>query len=227
MFFLSTVVFAQELAVEQVLTNISQYEKESDDKLMEKIDKSLGKLFENEKSNIDPACLYAQLKWATVLFLKEEFEMPDNTEEFLEAFSKKYKRALKYDEDQAFRYKILSDLYKVKSKLVVLGSASYAESKFEEAFSFYNTATTLNDIERVYPRIPAVDTSTLYTTAVIASLAGNEEDAITLFEKVTALEYGREDAYDQLINLYRKNDFNVKARKLEIKKSKLFPKDEK
>ena len=81
----------------------------------------------------------------------------------------------------------------------------------------------MNGVEIKFPRIARPDTSTIYSTAVMAGLAGKDDLAIKYFEQVVELGYYRQDAYDQLIRLYKKNKYDVKAKKMEIKKNKAFP----
>jgi len=131
--------------------------------------------------------------------------------------------ALFHDTRGKNRYKVLLNLYKLKNFMSTRGGEKYVEQDYSTAKHYYKLATQLNDVERQYPRVPAIDTSIFVTAAVTARLAGDDMEAISLFERVLDMEYHRPDVFNQLIALYKKNNFEVKAKKTRIDKLKVFP----
>lgn len=220
----STNTFCQKGSSEKVISLMDSYWKEMNPETLKEATALIDKVFAKPGALENKNALYAKSQVLTASFTSEEYEAPEDLDAYLKTILDINRKALKADAKNTNRFKILNNLYKIKNQMTVKGSESYVEQDFETATKYYKSATELNDLEVDFPRLPVIDTSTFYTAAVTARLAGLDEEAIKLFERVTEMEYNREDAYDQLINLYKKGYFDVKARKLEAKKAKLFPK---
>lgn len=192
-------------------------------KNLELAETSISEIWESESASTDAVALYLKSQLMTAQLTNEAYDDSEDYEVFLDEIVDTYNTALIYDNNNKNRYLILKNLYTVKDALTTKGVTYYQENDYDTAFKYYDAASRMNEVEIKFPRIARPDTSTIYTSAVMASLAGKDESAIKYFEKVVELQYYRQDAYDQLIALYKKNKFPVKAKKMEIKKNQAFP----
>ncbi len=188
-----------------------------------KAEAAISEIWESDNASTDASSLFLKSQILTAQLTNEEVEKPDDYEMFLDDIVDTYSTSLIYDKNNKNRYNILKNLFAVKDALTTLGSANYLEKDYERAYKYYDAASRMNEVEIKFPRIARPDTSTIYSTAVMASLAGKDELAIKYFEQVVELQYYRQDAYDQLIALYKKNKYPVKAKKMEIRKNQAFP----
>ena len=202
---------------------IDKYWSEPSVENLEIAEEVIDELMEDNNAMQSAIPLYIKSQFMAAQITNTEAELPDDYEEFLDELVIIYNKALIYDDHNQNRYLILKNLYDIKSKLTEIGSAHYQEKDFNKAYRFYDAATRINEVEIKFPRIARPDTSTIYTSAVMAGLAGEDDIAIKYFEQVVDLGYYRPDAYDQLIRLYKKNKYDVKAKKMEIRKNKVFP----
>jgi len=186
----------------------------------------ISEIWESEGASTDAIALLLKSELLTAQLTNEAYDESDDFDVFLEDIVDTYNKALIYDNYNRNRYRILKNLYNVKNVLTIKGVAHYQDKNFEKAFSYYDAASRMNEVEIKFPRIAQPDTSTIYTTGVMASLAGKDALAIKYLERVVELKYYRKDAYDQLIALYKKNKFDVKAKKMEIKKNIAFPSEQ-
>lgn len=215
--------FAQSKLEKKAQLHMTAYWNEPTVENLGVLEVALDELMEDENSMQSAIPLYIKSQFMAAQVTNKEVEFPDDYESFLDDLVATYNKALIYDENNQNRYKILKNLYDVKSKLTEVGSMHYQEKDFNKAYRFYDAATRINEVEIKFPRIARPDTSTIFTAAVMAGLAGEDDVAIKYFEQVVELGYYRPDGYDQLIRLYKKNKFDVKAKKMEIRKNKVFP----
>lgn len=208
----------------KALNLLNAYWAEQDESTLEDIDKLVQKIFEDESAYDDSQAHFAKAQLMTAKIMQEEFE-PGDVNAFLEEFNTSFEMALKKDSKKAYRYFILEKLYGAKAQLGQLGADQYVEANYEDALQYYNSATYLNELEIDFPRMVRPDTSTIYTTAVVAQLAKDNDRAIELFQKLVDMDYNRRDIYDYLIRLYERENFDVKARKVEILRNKRFPEE--
>lgn len=210
--------------VNEALKILKEYWAVKDLNKLEEVETIIEKVFEDEAAMDDPKAHFAKAQFMTAQIMLEDFT-PEDTSEFLSEYNNSFEMALKKDVRNSHRYFILEKLYSAKAQLGQLGANQYVESNYEEALHYYNSATFFNELEIKYPRTVRPDTSTIYTTAVVAKLAKDNSRAIELFQSLVDMEYNRADIYDYLINLYEKENFDVKARKVEILRNKRFPED--
>lgn len=222
--FLVIGVSAQENQSDKVLKMMDTYKIDSLPETLELASELIVEIFDEESAHLDPKALYAKSRVLAAQILNPNYEEPDNVKLFLQDVHETFEGALFHDTRGKYRYKVLLSLYRIKSQMSALGAEKYVEEDYPSAKDFYKLATQLNDVERRFPRIPAIDTTIFVTAAVTARLAGDDLEAIELFERVLDMEYYREDIFNQLIALYKKNDFEVKAKKTKIDKLKIFPK---
>jgi tetratricopeptide (TPR) repeat protein len=216
-------LYSQSSDIRKANKAMSKYWAEPTIEQLEKTTEIIDQIFENESAATDRSALYLKSQLLTAQLTNEDFDDSENYEDFLDDIVSTYNKALVYDEQNQNRYHILKNLFSVKDALTTAGSTYYLEEDFQKALKYYDAASRINEVEIKFPRIARPDTSTIYSTAVMASLAGEDEVAMRYFERVVELGYYRQDAYDQLINLYKKNKYDVKAKKMEIEKKKAFP----
>jgi len=221
--FFSFGLMAQKSQSNKVLKLLDTYKQDSLPETLDLAYKLVDEIFEEESAYSDPLALYAKSQTLAHQILTPNYEEPDDVKLFLEDVHETYKSALFHDTRGKYRYNILLSLYKIKAKMSALGAEKYVEEDFKSAINFYRLSTQLNDVEREFPRVPAIDTTIFVTAAVTANLAGEDEEAIRLYERVLEMEFYREDIFNQLIALYKKNQFEVKAKKTKIEKLKIFP----
>jgi tetratricopeptide (TPR) repeat protein len=188
-----------------------------------KAEVAISEIWENDNAQTDAISLFLKSQILTAQLTNEEIDKPDDYAAFLDEIVDTYSTALIYDKNNKNRYHILKNLFAVKDALTTEGAIYYNDKDYENAYKCYDAASRMNEVEIKFPRIARPDTSTIYSSGVMANLAGKDELAIKYFERVVELQYYRQDAYDQLIALYKKNKFDVKAKKMEIKKNQAFP----
>lgn len=206
--------------IRSLLKTYQEEKKESDlDNLLDATEE----MFESEEASTNGIALYLKAEVIKEHLLSADYETPDELDIYLKDVIDTYNGALIYDRLDKNRYNILLLLYDVKQEFTNKGANYYTDQNLEVAYQYYNAATEINEVEIKFPRVARPDTSTIYTAAVVARLAEKDEIAMKKFEQVIEMEYSRSDAYDQLIDLYKKNKFPVKAKKMEILKNKRFP----
>jgi len=221
--FLQTEGISQNLEIGKVKALLKTYQAEKSEAGLDELLEATETLFDNEEALSNGLALYLKAEVIKEQILSPDYESPEDLDLYLDEVIDTYKGALIYDRMDKNRYNILLLLYDVKLALTAKGADYYTVANYDVAYQYYNAATEINEVEIKFPRIARPDTSTIYTAAVVARLAEKDELAMEKFEQVVDLEYYRQDAYDQLIQLYKKNKFDVKARKLEIRKNKMFP----
>jgi len=217
---------AQKSQTNEVISLMDSYWEKSEEKTLEKAKKLVDEIFENEEALTNPQSLYAKSQILTAQLLDSTFVEPEEFDAlnvFLTDIIETYNAALFHDTRGKYRYKMLLRLYDLKTRLTGLGTERYVEKSYPKSKLYYVLATQLNDLEREFPRVPALDTTVLHTAALVAQLAGDEMTSMELFERLIALEYYKKDVFNQLIALYKKNKFDVKAKKMKIEKNKIFP----
>ena len=140
-------------------------------------------------------------------------------EKVIQAFA----TVLEADEKMIFRHQILAELYNSKNEMIISGNEAYAKNELKLAFEMASKALAANNLEINYPRFTARDTSLIFSRAVFANLAGEEEIALTEFEKLVEWQYNRPDLYDYLLVLYQKDGNQTKVEEIKKLKSIRFP----
>jgi len=220
---LNSIGIGQDLEIGKVKVLLKAYQEDKSAAALDDVVDATEALFDTEEASTNGIALYLKAEVLKEQLLSPYYETPEALDVFLKDVIDTYSGALIYDRMDKNRYNILLQLYEVKQALTTKGSEYYTGEKLDIAYLYYNAATEINEVEIKFPRIARPDTSTIYTAAVVARLAEKDNEAIEKFEQVIDLEYYRSDAYDQLIQLYKKHKYDVKARKLEIKKNKMFP----
>jgi len=222
--FFSDLYSQDQKSINKASSIMDAYWQESDDEKLSEVESLLDDIFEDESAIESSKALFVKAQFMTAQLMQEDFEA-DDINAFLEELNTTYEMALRKDHRQSNRHSILTKLYTAKAQMSQLGADHYVESEYSEALNYYNSATDLNNLEIEFPRMAVPDSSIIYTNAVVAQLAEDNDRAIELFQKLVDMEYNREDIYDYLIRLYEKGDYNVKAKKTEILKKKRFPSD--
>ncbi len=215
--------YGQGSTPDQVLSLLDKYSSSPDIEVLSKAKEMLDDFFTDDKNRNDEDGLFAKVRYLTYDISREDFELPDDAILYIEDINSTFRKALKQDEKCIYRYRIHKNLYTVKSKLLEFGRQYYEAIDYEQAYPFYDGAVSLNQTQIDFPRVITPDTTTIYTAAAAAYSMKNDEEAIKHFQRLVDYEYNRPEVYDYLIRLYRRNKFDVKAKKVEIKKKKLFP----
>jgi len=211
---------AQLSELTQVNSLINTFTKDKNVEALEEAESLISDLFNQRDFRPTANALYSKAKVMALLIQNKEVEDPL-------AYSKKiketYAEALEADTEMKYRFDLLNDLYLAKIKMMDIGNKIYEQEDFGSAHEHYQNALSLNQLEIKYPRHAKLDTSLLFTSAVFASLAKKNKEAIRDFETLLAMDYPRKDLYDYLYRLYSEEGLEAKAKKIEALKEERFP----
>ncbi len=153
------------------------------------------------------------------LFSNEQDDTISSTNQVLQTYTEAYEK----DTNAKYRYDLSISIFPVKAKLVELGSKAYSKSDYKKGYAYYNLATEINDLEIAYPQVTPLDTSVVFTAGMLAKLGGMNKEAITKLQQVIDLDYDRKDAYGYLIDAYREEGMEAKAKNIEALKAQRYP----
>lgn len=212
--------YAQTTELNQVSKLIGSFEAEKNIEKLEEAQNLISTLFSKKDYRPDAQAYFSKAKVSSLLLRNQDQEDPVA---FSEDVISDFSAALVADKGMKLRHNILTELYLTKIKMSEIGNKSYENEDYQTAYTCYDKALELNALEIDYPRHMPMDTSFLFTSAVFANLAKDNDTAIKKFEKLVEMEYPRKDLYDYLIRLYTEKGNEAKIKSITRLKEQRFP----
>lgn len=212
---------AQIEEIKEIQTLMSEFEKGKDLATLTLAEEKLEELFSKKmvSDNLSALTTKAKVKHAVL-----EHGSPETPVNYAQDLTNTYRLALESDRKMSQRHLILRDVYKSKNMLITIGNDTYTSGAYKEAHGYFEQALALNTIERDFPRHVVLDTSILFSKAVIAKLAEEDQTSIKDLERLVELEYNREEIYDYLVELYGKKSDDKNLERIKKLKELKFPK---
>lgn len=138
----------------------------------------------------------------------------------LQAARISYEKTLELDSKNEFREDVIGRLEILASQSLNSGVDHFQNGRYAEALEAFQSSSDIN--QKYFNRL---DTLSLYNAALAADKMGDKSMSISLFKKLTAVNYGGSKLYSLMVNMYLDQKDTTNALVVISEGRKKYPED--
>lgn len=131
-----------------------------------------------------------------------------------------YEKTLELDSKNEFREDVIGRLEILASQSLNSGVDHFQNGRYAEALEAFQSSSDIN--QKYFNRL---DTLSLYNAALAADKMGDKSMSISIFKKLTAVNYGGSKLYSLMVNMYLDQKDTTNALVVISEGRKKFPED--